>query len=144
MATDNITKLLDNSDHAVVERYLIAFVGYPGNLESATRDDILHETLPLDIDLNIRLHENGVAFFNRDGDAIPTPSNWKAQQLLGFESRSRYVTLQQIVDDIEDYDPLGQKNGNWPWFTDLCVWCGCSRSMRHSELYCKACHDRGW
>ncbi len=57
-----IFRLLDHTDHPVIERYLIAFVAYPGNLETATRDDILQATMTLDIDLNIRLHRLGVEF----------------------------------------------------------------------------------
>ena len=56
MTIHNIDKLLNNTDHPVVERYLIAFVGYPRDIESATRDELLKATLTLDIDLNIRLH----------------------------------------------------------------------------------------
>ena len=51
MTIDNIDRLIEHTDHPVIERYLIAFVGYPDDLESASRDDILHKTLTLDIDL---------------------------------------------------------------------------------------------
>ena len=143
MAIDNIDRLIEHTDHPVIERYLIAFVGYPDDLESASRDDILHQTLTLDIDLNIRLHRMSTEFFDEEGDLIPTPDDWKAQELLGFESTYPCVTLEQIIADIDDYERTPNKQ-LWPWFTDLCVWCGCSRSMHHAALYCKGCHDRNW
>ena len=104
MPIENIAKLLTNTDHPVVERYLIAFVGYPRDIESATRDELLKATLQLDIDLNIRLHRLGVEFFDENGDLIPTPDDWKAQELLGFESTYGAVTLDQIIDDIDAYN----------------------------------------
>ena len=78
MAIENIDRLIEHTDHAVIERYLIAFVGYPGDLKSATRDDILRQTLKLDINLNIRLHRISTEFFDEDGDLIPTPDDWKS------------------------------------------------------------------
>ena len=140
MAIDNIDRLIEHTDHPVIERYLIAFVGYPGDLESATRDDILHQTLKLDINLNIRLHRMSTEFFDEDGDLIPTPDDWKAQQLLCFESTYLRVTLDQIIADI---DAFHENPSDWPFHTELCIWCGITRSM-HPVHYCKKCHDRNW
>ena len=140
MAIDNIDKLIEHTDHPVIERYLIAFVGYPDDLESASRDDILRQTLTLDIDLNIRLHRMGVEFFDEAGELLPTPDNWKAQELLGFESTYPCVTLEQIIADI---DAFHENPTDWPFHTEPCVHCGITRSI-HPDHYCKACHDRNW
>ena len=111
---DPIQVLLDHTDHPVVERYLIAFIGYTGDLESASREDILRGTLTLDIDLNIRLRRIDTEFFDDDGELIPTPDDWVAQELLGFESTYPVVTLQQILADIEAYT---DNPADWPDLT---------------------------
>ena len=110
MAIDNIDRLIEHTDHPVIERYLIAFVGYPDDLESASRDDILHKTLTLDIDLNIRLRRMSTEFFDEEGELIATPDDWKAQELLGFESTYPCVTLDQIIADIDDYERTPNKH----------------------------------
>ena len=110
MTIDNIDRLIEHTDHPVIERYLIAFVGYPDDLESASRDDILHKTLKLDIDLNIRLRRMSTEFFDEEGELIATPDDWKAQELLGFESTYPCVTLEQIIADIDDYERTPNKH----------------------------------
>ena len=137
MAIDNIDKLLNNTDHPVVERYLIAFVGYPRDIESATRDELLKATLTLDIDLNIRLHRLGVEFFDEEGELLPTPDDWKAQELLGFESTYQAVTLQQIIADIDAYN---EDPSEWPITSEPCLYCGSPRTM-HPYFYCYSCRQ---
>ena len=117
---DHIDHLLDNTDHPVVERYLIAFIGYPENIELATRDDILFQTLGLDIDFNIRLHEIGIEFFDENGDLVALPENWKAQHVLGFESTYNCVRLPIINADIQQYANTPEL---WPWYTKRCQYC---------------------
>ena len=146
MTIDNIDRLIEHTDHPVIERYLIAFVGYPDDLESASRDDILHKTLTLDIDLNIRLRRISTEFFDEEGDLIPTPDDWKAQELLGFESTYPCVTLEQIIADIDDLRTHPKSEHLWPWFHTLplrLVWLFPINAPRRS-LYCKGCHDRNW
>ena len=140
MAIENIDRLIEHTDHPVIERYLIAFVGYPDDLESASRDDILHKTLKLDIDLNIRLRRMSTEFFDEEGELIATPDDWKAQELLGFESTYHCVTLDQIIADIDAYH---ENPSDWPFHTLPCVHCGGVRPM-HPDHYCKPCHDRNW
>jgi len=111
MKPDLIKTLLDDSDHPVAERYLIACVGYPAALETASREDILRQTLALDIDLNIRWHRVELEFFDDEGELIPAPDDWKAQELLGFESTYPCVTLEQIVADIKAYNA---NPADWP------------------------------
>ncbi len=134
-----IHRLLDHSDHLVVETYLMAFVGYPGSVESATRDDILHSTLHYDVELSLRLHSLGVEFFDADGELIDTPDNWKAQELLGFESTYRAVSLQGILADIEQYE---RTPALWPWYGKRCDYCGEPIAMLKESKYwadCPAC-----
>ena len=121
MAIDKIDRLIEHTDHPVIERYLIAFVGYPDDLESASRDDILRQTLTLDIDLNIRLRRMSTEFFDEEGELIATPDDWKAQELLGFESTYPCATLEQIIADI---DAFHENPSDWPFHTLPCVWCG--------------------
>ena len=137
MAIDNIDKLLNNTDHPVVERYLIAFIGYPDDIESATRDTLLKATLTLDIDLNIRLHRLGVEFFDDEGELIPTPDDWKAQELLGFESTYQAVTLKQIIADIDAYN---KNPSEWPTTSAPCLYCGLPLTT-HPYLYCYSCRQ---
>ena len=115
MPIDAIDKLLDHTIHPVVERYLVAFHNYEGELDKANRDDILRQTMTLDIDLNIRLIDISTEFFDENGDLIPTPDDWVAQELLGFESTYRTVTLDQIIADIAAYN---ENPADWPEFTE--------------------------
>ena len=137
MAIDNIDKLINNTDHPVVERYLIAFVAYPRDIESATRDELLTATLTLDIDLNIRLHRLGVEFFDEEGELLPTPDDWKAQELLGFESTYGAVTLEQIIADIDAHD---EDPSEWPVTSEPCLYCGKPRTL-HPYFYCYSCRQ---
>ena len=139
MISNQIHDLLHYSDHPVVERYLMGFVGYPGNLESATRDDLLQSTMTQNIHSNIRLYQLGVVFFDREGQQIETPDTWKAQELLGFESTYRATTLTQILQDIRIHDA---NPTDWPESTIRCTDC------RHAGIkasgICRQCLAPNW
>ena len=147
MAIDNIDRLIEHTDHPVIERYLIAFVGYPDDLESASRDDILHKTLTLDIDLNIRLRRMSTEFFDEEGELIATPDDWKAQELLGFESTYPCVTLDQIIADIDDFrtHPKSERPMALVPHAASAFRVESSRSMHHAVHFtARSCHDRNW
>ena len=110
-----LNKVIDHSEHPVIERYLVAFHGYEGDLDGATRRDILEPTLSLDIDACINYIDISTEHFDDEGELIPTPDNWKTQLLIGFESTYHSVTLPTIAADIDAYnaDPT-----DWPSFED--------------------------
>ena len=108
-------KVIEHSDHPVIERYLVAFHGYDGDLDGATRRDILEPTLSLDIDACIKYIDIATEHFNDEGELIPAPDDWKAQLLIGFESTYRSVTLPAIAADIDAYN---DNPADWPRFED--------------------------
>ena len=110
---DQIDRLLQHNDHPVIERYLVAVHGYDGDLDTATRQQLLEPTLSLDIDLNIRLIDISTEWEDENGDIGPKPDTWKAELLLGFESTYRSLSLTTILADVDAYhkDPA-----DWPTF----------------------------
>ncbi|MCY3864243.1 MAG: hypothetical protein OXG68_02280 [Chloroflexi bacterium] len=108
-----LNKVIDHSEHPVIERYLVGFHGYDGDLDGASRRDILEPTLSLDIDACIKYINISTEHFDEDGELIPTPDDWKAQLLIGFESTYRSVTLSTIAADIDAYNA---NPADWPTF----------------------------
>ena len=53
-------------------------------------------------------------FFDEEGELIATPDDWKAQELLGFESTYPCATLEQIIADI---DAFHENPSDWPFHT---------------------------
>ena len=110
-----LNKVIDHSDHPVIERYLVAFHGYEGDLDGTTRRDILEPTLALDIDACIKGIDISTEHLDDDGELIPTPDNWKADLLIGFESTYQSVSLPTIAADIDAYNA---NPADWPSFED--------------------------